>query len=228
MAENKKKPEHLDVAEAVTKSEAFIEKNKNLLLGGLAVLILIVAGYVSYNKWYAEPREAEAQAALFPGQNYFEQDAFEQALKGDSLGYIGFLAIEDTYSGTDAANLARAYAGICYQRLGDNDNAIAQLRAFKGSDLMVAPALLGLIGNCYADLGKLDDAVKYLEQGAKAADNNTLSPIYLIQAGLIYEKQGKYADAVRVYTVVKEKYFGSYQASMDIDKYIERAKLQQK
>ena len=52
----------------------------------------------------------------------------------------------------------------------------------------------------------------------------TLSPIYLIQAGQILEKQGKNEDAVKVYKEVKTKYANSYQA-MDIDKYIERASL---
>ena len=40
-------------------------------------------------------------------------------------------------------------------------------------------------------------------------------------------KQGKYDDAVDAYTKIKDKYFQSYQA-MDIDKYIEQAKLMKK
>ena len=38
---------------------------------------------------------------------------------------------------------------------------------------------------------------------------------------------GKYDDAVNAYTKIKDKYFQSYQA-MDIDKYIEQAKLMKK
>ena len=57
----------------------------------------------------------------------------------------------------------------------------------------------------------------------KAADNNTISPYCLLQAGLIYEKQGKKNDALKVYTEIKEKYYASMQA-MDIDKYINRVK----
>lgn len=44
---------------------------------------------------------------FFKGQEYFEQDAFEQALNGDSIGYTGFLKVADDYSGTKAANLAK-------------------------------------------------------------------------------------------------------------------------
>ena len=60
-------------------------------------------------------------------------------------------------------------------------------------------------------------------EAAKAADNNTVSPYCLLQAGLIYEKQGNKADALKVYTQIKEKYYASIQA-MDIDKYINRVK----
>ena len=35
--------------------------------------------------------EEKAQAALFKGQEYFEQDALKQAWNGDSIGYTGFL-----------------------------------------------------------------------------------------------------------------------------------------
>ena len=51
-----------------------------------------------------------------------------------------------------------------------------------------------------------------------------MSSIYLIQAGQLFEKFGKNSEAVKAYTLVKEKYFNSYQ-SMDIDKYIERASI---
>ena len=145
-----------------------------------------------YKNLYAEPREEKAQAALFKVQEYFEQDAYEQALNGDSIGYVGFLKVADEYSGTKAANLAKAYAGICY-----------------------------------AQLGQLDKAASTLLSAADKADNNSLSPIFLMQAGEILVKQGKYDDAVNAYTKIKDKYFQSYQA-MDIDKYIEQAKLMKK
>ena len=206
MAEQKNQNEHLNVEDALTQSEAFLIKYKNL---------------------YAEPREEKAQAALFKGQEYFEQDAFEQALNGDSIGYTGFLKVADDYSGTKAANLAKAYAGICYAQLGKYEEAVKMLDSFNGKDQMVAPAILGAAGNCYAQLGQLDKAASTLLSAADKADNNTLSPIFLIQAGEILVKQGKYDDAVNAYTKIKDKYFQSYQA-MDIDKYIEQAKLMKK
>ena len=227
MAEQKNQNEHPNVEDALTQSEAFLIKYKNAIIGGVVAVIIIVAGFIMYKNLYAEPREEKAQAALFKGQEYFEQDAFEQALNGDSIGYTGFLKVADDYSGTKAANLAKAYAGICYAQLGKYEEAVKMLDSFNGKDQMVAPAILGAAGNCYAQLGQLDKAASTLLSAADKADNNTLSPIFLIQAGEILVKQGKYDDAVNAYTKIKDKYFQSYQA-MDIDKYIEQAKLMKK
>ena len=227
MAEQKNQNEHLNVEDALTQSEAFLVKYKNAIIGSVVAVIIIVAGFIMYKNLYAEPREEKAQAALFKGQEYFEQDAFEQALNGDSIGYTGFLKVADDYSGTKAANLAKAYAGICYAQLGKYEEAVKMLDSFNGKDQMVAPAILGAAGNCYAQLGQLDKAASTLLSAADKADNNTLSPIFLIQAGEILVKQGKYDDAVNAYTKIKDKYFQSYQA-MDIDKYIEQAKLMKK
>ena len=227
MAEQKNQNEHLNVEDALTQSEAFLIKYKNAIIGGVVAVIIIVAGFIMYKNLYAEPREENAQAALFNGEEYFEQDAFEQALNGDSIGYTGFLKVADDYSGTKAANLAKAYAGICYAQLGKYEEAVKMLDSFNGKDQMVAPAILGAAGNCYAQLGQLDKAASTLLSAADKADNNTLSPIFLIQAGEILVKQGKYDDAVNAYTKIKDKYFQSYQA-MDIDKYIEQAKLMKK
>ena len=192
MAEQKKANEALNVEEALSQSEAFLIKNKKAIIGAVVAVIIIVAGIVMYKNLYAEPREEKAQAALFKGQEYFEADLYEQALNGDSIGFAGFAKIADEYSGTKAANLAKAYMGICY-----------------------------------AHLGQLDKAASMLLSAADEADNNSLSPIYLQQAGEILVKQGKYDDAIKAYTKIKDKYFRSYQ-SMDIDKYIEQAKLLKK
>ncbi len=227
MAQQKKQNDQLNVEQALTRSEDFLVKNKKAIIGGVLAVILVVAGIIMYKNLYSDPREDKAQAALFKGQEYFEQDAFEQALNGDSIGFIGFLKVADQFGGTKAGNLAQAYAGICYAQLGKYDEALKQLNSFDADDQMVAPAILGAAGNCYAQLNQLDKAASTLLKAADKADNNTLSPIFLVQAGEILVKQGKFDDAVKAYTKVKDNYSQSYQA-MDIDKYIEQAKLMKK
>lgn len=224
MTEQKHTHDPLNVDEALSTSEAFLLKNKNLLLGVVIALVVIVGGYLGYKHFISEPKEQKASEAIFKGEQYFGDDNFEIALQGDSLGYAGFIKLADQFSGTDAGNLANAYAGLCYAQLGKYEDAIKYLDKFSGNDLLVAPAVMGALGNCYAQVGQLDKAVATLLKAAEHANSMTLSPIYLIQAGQILEKQGKNAEAVDAYKQVKNKYGNSYQA-MDIDKYIERASL---
>jgi hypothetical protein len=108
MADKKNHHESLNVEEALSVSEAFIVKHKTAIIGFVAGVIILVAGALAYKHLYAEPREEKAQAAIFKGQEYFEQDAYDMALNGDSLGYQGFLKIADQFSGTSTANLAKA------------------------------------------------------------------------------------------------------------------------
>ena len=226
MAEVKKKNE-INVEEALSQSEAFIVKYKTAIIACVAAVIVVVAGVMLYRNYVSEPRAKEAAAALFKGEEYFGMNEYETALNGDSLGYAGFIKIADEYSSTPSGKLAKAYAGISYAQLGKYEDAVRYLSDFDGDDLMVGPAAIGTLGDCYANLNQLDKATAAFMEAASKADNNTLSPLYLKKAGIIFEKEGKYAEAVKAYTQIKEKYINSYQA-MDIDKYIDRAKALQK
>ncbi|WP_300726223.1 tetratricopeptide repeat protein [uncultured Bacteroides sp.] len=224
MAEQKHTNDPLNVDEALSTSEAFLFKYKNVIIGVVAAIVVIVLGAFCYKHFISEPNEVKAQEALFKGQEYFANEDYDIALKGDSLEYAGFLKIADEYSSTDAGNLANAYAGLCYAQQGNAEEALKYLDKFSADDKMVAPAILGTMGNCYAQLGQLDKAVATLLKAADKANSQVLSPIYLLQAGQILEKQNKNAEAVEAYTKIKNKYGNSMQAR-DIDKYIDRASI---
>lgn len=224
MAEKKQTQDPLDLEEAMSSSEAFIIKYKNKFLAGIAAIVIVVGGVLGYQHFISEPNEKKASEALFRGEQYFLADNYEMALNGDSLGYEGFLKVADKFSGTDAGELANAYAGICYAQLGQYENAIQFLNKFSAEDQLVSPALMATMGNCYIQMGQLDKGAATLVKAADKANSQALSPIYLIQAGQVYEKLGKNSEAISAYQTIKDKYFNSYQ-SMDIDKYIERASV---
>ena len=224
MADKKQIQDPLDLDQAMSSSEAFIIKYKNKFLAGIAAIVIVVGGALGYQHFVSEPNEKKASEALFRGEQYFMADNYQYALNGDSLGYEGFLKVADKFSGTDAGKLANAYAGICYAQLGEYENAVKFLDKFSADDHLVNPALMGTMGNCYIQLGQLDKGAATLMKAADKANSHSLSPIYLIQAGQVYEKLGKKSEALKAYQTVKEKYFNSYQ-SMDIDKYIERASV---
>lgn len=222
MAEQNHTQDPLDMEEALSSSEAFLIQHKGKILGTIAAVVILIAGFIGYQHFISEPKEIKASEALFRGEQYFRAENYEAALNGDSLGYKGFLKVANEFSGTKAANLANAYAGISYAKLGKYEEAVKLLDSFSANDLLVAPAIMGTIGNCYAEMGQLDKAAALLMKAADKADSQALSPIYLIQAGQLFEKLGKNSEAIKAYTLVKEKYYQSFQA-MDVDKYIERA-----
>lgn len=213
----------LNVEEAVSRSEAFIEKNKKTLIVAVSAIVVLIAGSMLVSTYVIKPREQKAAEALFAGEQYFRNGDYETALNGDQYEYAGFEAVAKEHGSTKAGKLAKAYAGLSLAHLGRYEEAVPMLESFKGDDAMVAPSVLAALGNCYAQTGNEAKAAATLVKAAHKADNNLLSPAYLIQAGQLFEKLGNKANALQAYQEVKDKYYGSTQA-MDIDRYIERVK----
>ena len=205
------------VEQQVTKTEAFFEKNKKAIISAVVAIIVIVVGAILINNYYLEPRANEASTELAKSQELFDEQQYDKAL-------AGFQKVASDYSSTDAGNLAQLYIGLCQANLGKWQEAVNALESFSTmGDQMISPAVEGALGNAYANLKQLDKAVDHLKKAAKMADNNSLSPTFLIQAGQILESQGKKGEALELYQEVKEKYFNSMQYQT-IDAYIERCK----
>jgi uncharacterized membrane protein len=127
MAAKKKSSQAEDNLELIEnslgKTEQYIEENQKSITIIIAAIVLIVGGYLAYQKFYIAPKEQEAQKEVFMAQNYFAQDSFRLALNGDGFN-DGFLNIADQYSMTKVGNLCNYYIGISYLRLGKFDDAI--------------------------------------------------------------------------------------------------------
>jgi tetratricopeptide (TPR) repeat protein len=226
-----------NVGEIFSKSEQFIEKYQKQIIVGVSAIILLVVVILGVRHAYLIPKEREAENAMFKGEDLFAQNQYKLALEGDSASYIGFEAIIDQYGFTKSANLAKAYAGVCYYKLGDLENALKYLNDFDANDRMIAPAIVGLIGDCYIDQAyavqdnvdeeKVKQGIDYFNKAAEKADNELLSPIFLKKAGLAYESLGNYKKAVETYTLIKDKYSNSLEGS-NVEKYIDRAQSQVK
>ena len=218
--------------DALSKKEAVFIKHKKTISIAIVAIILVIAGVLCNNTYVSGPREQEASTALAKGQEYFTNQQFEVALKGDSTGYRGFLNIASDYSNTDAGNLACLYAGLCYANLDKWKEAVTYLEKYSpADDQMVSPAAIGALGNAYAHLKQWDKAVECLKKAASMADkeaadntNNSLSPSFLIQAGEILESQNKKDEALKIYQDIKKKYVNS-PIYGEIDKYIERVSV---
>jgi tetratricopeptide (TPR) repeat protein len=211
---------------SASRSEKFVEENKNVIMGFVAAIILVIGGYMAFQNYYIQPMEKEATNELFHAKKYFEQDSLNLALNGDGQ-YRGLVDISQEYSMTKIGNLANYYAGVAYYRLGDYENAISYLDKFSGDDKMVAPIAKGVIGDSFVALNQLEDALDYYSKAADMGDNDFISPLYLQKAGNVAMEIGKFAKAEGFFNKIKENYPKSAEGQ-SIDKFIARAQSAQK
>lgn len=225
----KKEKEQLEqnlesVESALTRTERYIEENQKIITIVILAVIVVVGGYLLYNKYYIGGREKSAQTEMYAAQRYFQTDSFKQVLQGDGIN-PGMLYIIDEYGNTTAGNLANYYAGISYLHMGEYQNAISYLQDFDKEGYNVAPIATGAIGDAYLELGEAGKALEYYTEATKVSEDNSFTnPIYLKKAAHVYEIQGDYAKAQELYETIQKQYPNSREAR-DIQVYIENAKL---
>lgn len=232
MAKKTEQQGAVELSETLNKSEAFFLKYKKPILIAVAAIIVIVLGCILVKNYVLEPREQEASTVLAKGQEYFNAQQYDKALKGDGAGFTGLINVANDFSSTDAGNLANLYIGLCYahQQKPDWKKALEYVEKFDtNNDMEISPASQMALGDIYANNDQLDKAVECFKNAAQMADkqaeentNLSIAPLALKKAGIILESQNKKAEALEIYKDIKKKYVNSA-AFQDIDKYIERA-----
>ena len=208
-----------NVEEALSKTELWIENNQKtlwIILIALLVAAFAVYGITNYNK----KRNETAKNLSFPQEINFEQQAskavdfasyymqnenYATALNGDGEK-PGFLDIYKDYGSTKAGKLAAYYAGLCYLKQGDYNNAIEYLKKYTNDDKVLAAMALGLIGDCYLELGDKQNAIAYYDKATKKNPNDFTTPMFLVKLGMTHEIMGNNAKALEAYTTLKKDY----------------------
>jgi len=218
MSEKQQEEYIVDVQEAYSKTEDFVNTNKNVLSYVGFALIAVVGAYFGYKNLYLQPQIKESNELIWKAEYYFEQDSLDQAINGDGNNF-GFQYIADNYSGTPAGKLAEYYLGVSYMRLGDYQMAIDYLEGVDVADQLVSTVALGSIGDCYVELGNVDKAIAYFEKAANNNTNDFTTPLYLKKAGLAYMKMGNKAAALEAFETIKAD-FATSTEGREIEKYI--------
>ena len=218
--------------ETASKSEQWIEKNSKPLFTGLLIIVVLVLGYLGYNKYIQEPKEKEAADELAYPKSFFDQaqtgtvavdSLYNLALNGVD-GKYGLLDIIDNYGSTNAGNLAKYMAGISYLKMNDYQNAITHLGNFSTDDEILGALAKGNIGDAFSEINQPEEALEYYIKAADFKSNDFTSPMYLFKAGNIAMDLGNYKRAEELFTKIKEKYSQSDEGQK-IDIYINRAQL---
>ncbi|MBR7029197.1 MAG: tetratricopeptide repeat protein [Bacteroidaceae bacterium] len=232
-ANKKNEATALDLNETLSRSEAFVTKYKKQLIIGCVALVVVVGGFLGFKYGYLQPQEEKAQTLFTQGLTYIAQQDYDKALKGEGK-FPGYIKLANSYKLTDASNLANIEAGFCYYQKGDYKNAIKYYEAFspKG-DKTVSAGALAALANYYAASKQVDKAIETFRKAADKADNESMSPAFLLEAGKLLESQKKNDEALKVYTEIKEKYPNSTLSARqpaqnglmmdaEIDRYIQR------
>ncbi len=211
-----------ELESALTKTEQFIEDNQKIISYVVGAVILVVAGYLSFHRFYMQPREKEAMSQMFMAENYFEKDSFNLAINGDG-NYLGFLDIIDDYGMTKSANLAKYRTGISYLYLGQYEEAIDYLKKFKTDDLLLGPVKEGAIGDAMLEMGNNEGALKQYKKAYSETENELTTPVYKMKAAKLLESMNKLSEALKLYEEIKKDYPQSNEGT-NVEKYIARVK----
>src|SRR5258708_18641238 len=172
----------------------------------LLAIVLIVGGLFAYKNLISEPNEKKATEAMFRAEEYYRMDSARLAMNGDNIN-AGSLKIISKYSGTRAANLAGFYAGSCYLKMGDYNNAVKYLKDFSTSVKQLQERAYGLLGDAYSELNRKEEAAgQYKKAGTYFEKDELFSPEYLFRSGYLYESMRNTQDAIAMYHMLTHDY----------------------
>lgn len=205
--------------EIIAKAQDFWTRYQKQILIVLGAIVLVVGGWFGYKNFIQAPKAEKSIDVMYKAEEYYRMDSLQKALNGDGINW-GFARVIKEYGGTDAGNLARFYAGDCYLRTGDFNNAVKQLKEFSTSEKQVQARAYKLLGDAYSELGKTDDAIaSYKKAAHHFTEDLHSSAEYLFFAASLAEKSGKNSEAIELYKEVRDKFPGTVSAN-ESDKYL--------
>jgi TolA-binding protein len=205
------------LANELGKVEKVLTQNRKIIYIAAGAVAAVILGFFAYN-WYVSSQDEEAQAALFAPVLAFESDSLSKSLKG-SANSPGLTTVADEFSSTPSGNLAHFYAGTALLKQGKFDEAIAQLKSFSSSDLLVQGRAYSLIGDAYMEKNAATEAVDYYEKAVGYKPNAQFTPVYMMKLAIAHEKAKQNKEAIGVYTDLLSKYPTSPEA-LNAKKYM--------
>lgn len=202
--------ETIAVGEAAEKkARSFFEKNSKVIAGAaIGVIVLVLGGY-GYKQLISAPKEEKAQSIMVDAQHYFERDSFNLALNGDKAS-LGFKEIVSKYSGTNAGNGAKLYAGISALHMGDFQGAIQYLEGFSTDDPLLNARKYGCIGDAKAELEDFKAAADFYKKAVDAApDNEITAPSYLTKLAKVQIINNNLDDAEKTLQTIIDNFQGT-------------------
>ncbi|MBC8173449.1 MAG: tetratricopeptide repeat protein [Chitinophagales bacterium] len=187
------------------KVENVFMHNRNIIVGVIGVIVIAILGYFGYKQLYLGPKEEQAETKIAFAQINFGKDSLQLALNGDGIN-PGFTQIISDYGNTTTGNLAKYYAGNCYLKLKDFDNAIKNLEDYKPATDELSGLTHLQLGHAYAEKNDFPKAIENYKKAGETAKSDIYSPYYYKLAGDLMAMQQDYKGAKEVYQIIKRDY----------------------
>ena len=110
-------------------------------------------------------------------------------------------------------------------RVGNNDEAIAQLKKYSTKDKVMQARAWCAIGDACSNKQDYTAALNWYKKAA-ALEDNAYAAGYLLKAGIVSEELGDKDGALKCYKEIETKYPQTLEG-YDIQKYISRIENQQ-
>lgn len=216
MAKQTTEDPNLDIGEVYSKTEVFIEKNKNTLLYAGIAFVLLVGAILFWNSRQTA-KDTEGGNLIWKAEYWFEIDSLDLALRGNDE-YYGFEYLADEYSSTPTGSLANFYLGSIYLKKGEYDLALTHYDESDPQDEVLSMMRLGGMGDANMELGNASEAAGLYEKAASSEDNEFFTPLYLFKAAVAHKESGNLAKAAELFNQVSDDY-PNYQDAALAKKY---------
>lgn len=211
--------------EALAKEQkaARLQKTIMWVIIAASALIILVIIYIF------AVREPGIQAA----DNAIGQADMTNSLGQDSVALAQYRQVADNY-GYDAGNRAALNAAIILYQQAQNDTvgraakleeAISYLKKYEPRESVIGASSRSLMGDCYVNLGNLQEGRKCFAEAVKLSDNNpAYTPFFMIKEANVDRALGDYAAEAALYQAILDRFpaYGAEQG-LDIEKYLKRA-----
>ncbi len=222
MASSNQTPEQPDQLDSInnrlTDLGRNIETNKKAMGIAMGAILVVAALTFAWLYLYRIPTNNKAMEAY----NKVELSS----MMNDSLSASQYKKVADEYGSTAAGKLAALSAAQTLYGSGKYEEAAKYLKKFSSNDKVLDANAQILLGDCYVNLKKYDDALAAFKNAVKKGDGNPqIAPRALLKQAVVYDEQKKFGDALKCYETIKKDYpeftLGN---GISIDAYIEREK----
>ncbi|MBD5180305.1 MAG: tetratricopeptide repeat protein [Bacteroidales bacterium] len=203
--------------DSLTEMSNKVENNKKPIMIAIVAIVVVIGAVLLFQN-HRKNSSDNANVEIGKADT-------EMILGNDSLALVQYM--KTAQMGHDAGNRAALNAAIMLFNDKKYDEAIQYINKYAPKEAIVGAAAYSLKGDCYVNLDKLPDAVKAFKDAIKQSDKNPYyTPYFMLKLARVYRAQNDFNAELKLYEEVKKEY-PAYAAStnLNIDKYIERARL---